>query len=491
MSHLRPVPSDPDALRAWLAEHGGPDAAAAGADLGADLAADPRFVQFVEFVNDAIAVPPAPVEPAALTVTVALRDTEPPVWRRLGVPGDLRLDRFHDVLQVAMGWTDSHLHHFTLSDDPGASYFVTDPDVDEGDDGTPEHEVRLDQVLRTVGDRLLYAYDFGDGWEHVVRLESVAALEDDARPRCLAGEQACPPEDCGGIPGYEQLVDWHRAGRTEAALPDGFDSVEHAESWLGNDWDPARFDAAEADLLLAAEHEAELRLQALHPDLAVLLQQTPAEDVLGPWLGRLPGRSPEAGEHAAGTRHWQVLLEQLGNFVPLTAAGWLPPAVVSRVDEALGRPVPYGKGTREEHTAPVRELREAAQRVGLYRKRKGVLEVTTRGLRAHTPDSCWRLVGERLPVGRADAEREAGWFALLAIAGGLSLDELRQPVAQLLAARGWRERTGDPIGEWAAFHLYRETLVALLGPAFWDDRPGSALPAWARVLAADVVTGGR
>lgn len=467
------MPNDPEELREWLRLHGGPSTLADA---------------FSEFRNEVIEVPAAPDEPRTLAVTVTLRETEPPVWRRLVVPGAVDLGRFHDVLQAAMGWSDSHLHHFTLSDDPRASYFLADFDAEEGDDGTPEHQVRLDQVLREVGDRLFYAYDFGDGWEHVVELESVEALEEGARARCIDGRRACPPEDCGGIPGYEQLVDWHDAGRTEASLPDGFESLDHAESWLPDGWEPDRFEPAEADSLLAAAHEAERRMSSLHLDLAALLAITPPLPVVDQWLGRLPTEAPTSEEVSAGTRHWQVLLECWGDHVRLTSAGWLPPAVVSRTNEALGKPEPYGKGNREQNTLPVLELREAAQTLGLYRKRKGALEITRRGLDSHTPDACWRHVRERLPLGREDAAREAGWLALLGLAAGLSPDELRQPVAMLMSARGWRGGAhGGPIDEWQAYHLYRGTVVALLGPAYWTLRRQDSVPAWARALAADTV----
>ncbi|WP_462101064.1 plasmid pRiA4b ORF-3 family protein [Mycobacteroides abscessus] len=145
-------------------------------------------------------------------VRVDLMYAKPPIWRRLVLPGDLVLDELHDVLQVAMGWQDGHLHKFGVGADRRTrAYFVTRFDLSEGDDGLVEDGVRLDQVVSGKGDRLFYDYDFGDGWEHVLVVEDV--LDDPpSAPVCLAGKMACPPEDCGGLGGYEELAAWVRGG---------------------------------------------------------------------------------------------------------------------------------------------------------------------------------------------------------------------------------------------------------------------------------------
>jgi hypothetical protein len=140
-------------------------------------------------------------------VRVELTGTEPPVWRRLELASDLLLDELHDVLQVAFGWTDSHLHRFSAgsgTDDRDTEHYLCPFEVEEGGDGIPEHEVRLDELLAEVGDTLLYVYDFGDDWEHDVGLEAVLP-RDAAAPRaaCTGGERPGPAEDCGGIRGYE------------------------------------------------------------------------------------------------------------------------------------------------------------------------------------------------------------------------------------------------------------------------------------------------
>ena len=94
-----------------------------------------------------------------------------------------------------------------------------------------EDDVRLDQLLAAEGDELWYEYDFGDGWDHVLEVEEVLD-EPPSTVRCIGGRMACPPEDCGGIGGYEELAAWVRSGYDDAQLPDGFDDAAHAHDWL-------------------------------------------------------------------------------------------------------------------------------------------------------------------------------------------------------------------------------------------------------------------
>jgi hypothetical protein len=179
---------------------------------------------------------------AALHLT--LLDSQPPIWRRVLVPASIRLDRLHDVIQAAMGWEDYHLHAFICGAD---RYGVLDRD-DDFDLGTrDERAVPLSRVLGQGGDALRYDYDFGDGWEHRIVLESlVPARADDRYPLCVAGERACPPEDCGGVGGYEEL-------QRTLADPEHPD-YEHIREWVGVpvgvNFDAARFDVAEANARL-------------------------------------------------------------------------------------------------------------------------------------------------------------------------------------------------------------------------------------------------
>ncbi|GFG93728.1 plasmid pRiA4b ORF-3 family protein [Mycobacterium bourgelatii] len=109
--------------------------------------------------------------------------------------------------------------------------------------------MRLDQVVSDKGERLFYDYDFGDGWEHVLVVEDV--LDDPpSAPVCLTGRMACPPEDCGGLGGYEELAAWVRGGYDPRATPMGLGAQEMRD-WLPRDWHPDRFSVAETNDALA------------------------------------------------------------------------------------------------------------------------------------------------------------------------------------------------------------------------------------------------
>jgi Plasmid pRiA4b ORF-3-like protein len=133
---------------------------------------------------------------------VELADIEPRIWRRLLVADTTPLPLLHRILQVAFSWKDRHLHEFKV----GTVYFGV-PDDDDPPPHIDEKHVRLYQLVHEPGERLTYLYDFGDSWEHDLVLEDMRAEESPVTPICLDGERAAPPEDCGGIPGYKQLIE--------------------------------------------------------------------------------------------------------------------------------------------------------------------------------------------------------------------------------------------------------------------------------------------
>jgi len=213
VTELRPVPTDPVALKAWVASLSRDELMALTQQV-ASGALTGRLGPLGELGprNREIDLAPPPDEPSLLTLTIELRGSKPRIWRRLSLPGDVTLDVVHTLFQAAMGWSNSHLHRFQPGIGQGYNqlYFVTEFDEEEGDEGIREDGVRLDQVLRVPGDRLTYLYDFGDGWEHRVTLESLAPLTPGNRePVCLGGARSCPPEDVGGI---------HGAGRSDQPL---------------------------------------------------------------------------------------------------------------------------------------------------------------------------------------------------------------------------------------------------------------------------------
>src|SRR5450759_1442773 len=130
-------------------------------------------------------------------IKVTLRGIEPPIWRRLRVPGSIRLVRLHEVLQIAMGWNNGHLHLFEKD---VISYGR--PALFDRDEVPPidESKTSLQNVLREVGEQMVYQYDFGDNWEHEVVLEEILASESaTGLPICLDGARHSPPEDVGGV----------------------------------------------------------------------------------------------------------------------------------------------------------------------------------------------------------------------------------------------------------------------------------------------------
>lgn len=141
---------------------------------------------------------PKTKETTAYQLKITLKYIKPPIWRRVVVPASIKLDKLHNVIMIAMGWSNSHLHTFEAK---GVIYSVPHPDWFE--EVTDEAKVSLNQILQAEKQKFLHSYDFGDGWEHTIALEKI--ITGDATlttPHCLAGKRACPPEDCGGIPWF-------------------------------------------------------------------------------------------------------------------------------------------------------------------------------------------------------------------------------------------------------------------------------------------------
>ncbi len=171
---------------------------------------------------------------------VSLLDIDPQIWRRLLVPQDLTLPRLHSVLQVVMGWTDSHLHQFKVGD-----VYFAEPHEELEPGPIDYRRIALNKIAPRRGSTCIYEYDFGDGWEHLIEVEDDLPVETVTVPvpRCLAGERACPPEDCGGPGGYAEFLE---------ALQDPH-HPEHDEylEWVGRDFDPEAFDLERVNRILA------------------------------------------------------------------------------------------------------------------------------------------------------------------------------------------------------------------------------------------------
>ena len=183
------------------------------------------------------------VPPDIYQLKVTLRYTKPPIWRRLLVPAGFTLEDLHAVVQAAMGWDDSHLHEFRI----GQKRFGK-PDRSDGFTGpsavASERTAHVFMVLGKVGAKALYTYDFGDSWEHAIAVEKVLPPEPGvAYPICVGGKLQGPPEDCGGIPGYYNLLEAIR----DPQHPEREDLLD----WVGGEFDPEAFSVEDVNRRLA------------------------------------------------------------------------------------------------------------------------------------------------------------------------------------------------------------------------------------------------
>ncbi len=168
---------------------------------------------------------------------ITLKWSKPPIWRRVVVRADMRLDRLHGVIQIVMGWTDSHLHQFIASAGFVRTYYGnTNPEFgDMGSETLSEKRYTVADLAPATKRKFIYEYDFGDGWQHDVVAEKILPPDPSFKHAvCLAGANACPPEDCGGIGGYynllEVMADPKHPGHAEM------------KEWIGGGLDAAEFD---------------------------------------------------------------------------------------------------------------------------------------------------------------------------------------------------------------------------------------------------------
>jgi hypothetical protein len=174
---------------------------------------------------------------SVVQLRVQLAEVHPPVWRRLLVPGSVRLAKLHVMLQAAMGWTDSHLHSFRI----GAELFGMQFD-DYPDEEIDEKSVTVVGAVKGHR-RFVYEYDFGDSWEHDVVVEASWTMATGLKfAVCVDGQSACPPEDCGGPSGYALML--------EALADPAHEEHDDFVRWLGGSFDPEAFDLAVANAAL-------------------------------------------------------------------------------------------------------------------------------------------------------------------------------------------------------------------------------------------------
>ncbi len=164
---------------------------------------------------------------------IALVGIKPQIWRRVHVPADIALDALHLVIQAAMGWTDSHLHSFIFGERRYTMPY--EEGVLEELQMEDERKICLSELLTQPKAAFEYDYDFGDSWHHRVTLEKILPAAVDTRyPLCLAGKRACPPEDCGGVWGYSDLLEvLHNPADPE---------YKDRKAWVGRKFDSEVFD---------------------------------------------------------------------------------------------------------------------------------------------------------------------------------------------------------------------------------------------------------
>jgi hypothetical protein len=220
---------------------------------------------------------------------ISLQHIAPPIWRRVEM-SDCDLEELHDIIQIVMGWEEMHMHAFVID---GEQYGT------DGDFECDSRFVRLSEVLETGHTRFEYDYDFGDDWEHIIDIEKTLPAEEGVRyPRCVAGERACPPEDSGGPYGYPYLL--------EKLHDPEHEEHEEAVEWVGDDFDPEKFD-----------------LEAVNDELLRVRR----------WLGRRRGKNAKSAftkgqvvQVKHGVVHDQYPDIPLGGWVgKIKRIGWLIP----------------------------------------------------------------------------------------------------------------------------------------------------------------------
>ena len=170
-------------------------------------------------------------------IQIALRKSKPKIWRRVIIRSDLLLSDFHKIIQTTMGWTNSHLHQFIKN----RTFYmerILDDEYWEEMYNVDYSKMKISDLLKKEKDRIIYEYDFGDGWEHDIILEKIENNGvNKIIPICLTGRNNCPPEDCGGIRGYY--------GMLEILKDSAHEEYEEYIVWLDGEFDPKYFDKNE------------------------------------------------------------------------------------------------------------------------------------------------------------------------------------------------------------------------------------------------------
>ncbi|MFC5931301.1 plasmid pRiA4b ORF-3 family protein [Cryobacterium melibiosiphilum] len=446
-----------------------------------------------------------PSEPRRLCVRVRLNDSAPPIWRSLSLPSDIRLDRLHEVIQVAIGWEDTHLHQFTTAGDPlgyETEGILTPFALAEGDVGVMESDLRLDQFLAEPGDLLHYTYDFGDGWDHTLTLDLVEPDSPDAAVRCLDGARNGPPEDVGGMFSYDHLLtvaahsghpdreQWLPTIRALnlrgfvdeidlGAINRGLARLDLADAgldWLdlgpagANHWDgpdAAGLDHAETTepWFAAAMVQSGIPREALRAMFTHVGVQ--AQRFFAGYVGAAMVPQAELPHDAVETATMVIrrYLMHLGDGITLTAAGFLPPARVRTLMKELDPDRSWLRpANRESAVYHLGDLREAVVALGLARKLRGVLVPTKLGRSAReSPEKMWQAIAARLPLERTPVGREIAFLVLMVVGAGEATGfvKMRADLDKFSSILGWEIGGGGRYGNDSAYAEAMKTVDVL------------------------------
>ena len=175
-------------------------------------------------------------------IQISLNYFKSKIWRRLLIPSDLLLSDFHKIIQTSMGWKNSHLHHF-IKNQTFYSERLYDDDLWDDFDNVDYRKIKISDLLKEENEKIIYEYDFGDSWNHDIILEKILTRDNQLKyPICLSGKMNCPPEDCGGIGGYSEML--------EILKQPDHEEYESYIEWLGGEFDPEYFNMNEVNEML-------------------------------------------------------------------------------------------------------------------------------------------------------------------------------------------------------------------------------------------------
>lgn len=418
-----------------------------------------------------------------LRVRVSVIGSDLEIWRLLELDTSLPLDRLHEVIQLAFGWRTSHLHAFTdidpligLHEQNGSigesRRWVTQDLLDDGLGSLLETEWTLGQVLTEESGPLFYEYDFGDGWVHRIEfIEVLPRLADDPSALLVCGERRGPLEDSGGIDGYGDLV--------KALADPAHEGHRDATEWVAETVGPWQvFDANAVDVDLINQklqllfvtpgnEGGRAGLVSLADELAQRMHTRLAPEFRSYLAAAgLDGVAQvDAATAEQMLRPYLWLVQRVGlDGLELTAAGWLPTAVVADAMCDLGYQRQWiGVSNRENQAMPVMRLRETAQRLGLVRKLKGRLVLGAAAKKVlDNPTGLWSVLASALTQrARSGIEGDAVLLLAVEVASGrrASRSDYLEPISFGLSGLGWTTRDG--------WNLSPEVVTELIADAWF------------------------